>query len=85
MKYVLSILGIIASFYMIYYREKVGDMLGEAEWMRKVGGVYMIVVLIAVAIFFWSIAELTGTTNILFAPLRYMIPGLREPMDAPDF
>lgn len=73
----LAIFGIVGSLFLIKYRERVGEMLGEADWMAKVGGVYNFVVIIAVFIFFWSIASLTGTTNILFKPLLYIIPGMR--------
>jgi len=76
MKYILTLAGIFGSFAMMYWREPVGNMLGEADWMRKVGGVYNLIVIIALLIFFWSIAELTGTTDILFRPLLYLIPGL---------
>ena len=61
---------------MFKYRERIGDAVGEADWMRKIGGVYAVVMIVALVIFFWSIAELTGTTDILFRPLLYLIPGL---------
>lgn len=60
---------------LIKYRERVGDMLGEAEWMRYVGGVYNFVVIIAIFIFFWSVASLTGTQKIFFAPLYWLVGG----------
>ncbi len=75
MRTFLSILGIVASFFLLKYRQKTGDAIGEAEWMKKLGGVYMVVAIVAVLIFFWSVAELTGTTDIMFAPLRRLIPG----------
>ena len=74
MHYVLSILGIIGSFFLLKYRERVGDMIGEADWMRKVGGVYMIVIFIGLFIFLWSVAELTNTTDLLFYPLYAIMP-----------
>ena len=40
MEYVLAIGGIIASFFMVKYREYVGDCLGEPEWSTKIGGIY---------------------------------------------
>ena len=82
MKYVLSLLGIAASFYLIKYREKVGDIFGEAEWMQRIGGVHLIVVYVAIFIFFWSLATLTGTTSIFFGPLLWLFPGMRgAPVD----
>ena len=79
----LSLLGIILSFVLIKYREKAGDTIGEADWMNKVGGVYNLMIILGILIFFWSIATLTGTTQFLFSPLRYLIPGLpdRSPPD----
>ena len=75
MHIVLSLVGIVGSFFLIKEREKVGDMFGEAEWMRKVGGVYNVVVICALFIFFWSLAELTGTTDVLFGWVRNFFPG----------
>ncbi len=76
MGWILPILGIAGSVGLVYYRETIGNMIGEADWMRKVGGVYLVIVYIAVFIFFWSLAELTGTTDVLFGPIRNNIPGL---------
>ncbi|TSC79127.1 MAG: hypothetical protein G01um101425_764 [Candidatus Peregrinibacteria bacterium Gr01-1014_25] len=75
MRYILSIIGMIGSFYLIKFREPLGDMIGETEVMRKLGGVYTVIVIIACVIFFWSLAELTNTTHLLFAPLRFLFPG----------
>lgn len=75
MKYLLSLLGIAFSIAIIKYREPIGDMFGEQDWMQKVGGVYNVIVLTGILIFFWCIAELTGTRDIFFAPLTFLIPG----------
>ena len=75
---ILSLIGIIGAFYLIKNREQIGNMLGEAEWMKNAGGIYTIIVFVAVLIFFWSIAELTGTTNMFFTPLRYLFPSQYE-------
>lgn len=71
----LYILGIAASVAMIKYREKLGDIIGDAEWMQYVGGVYNAVIIAAVLLFFWSIAGLTGTTNIFLYPLTWIFGG----------
>lgn len=76
--------GLIGPFVLITYRERIGDMIGEADWMRKVGGVYYVVVYVAVIIFFWTLAELTGTTSVLFAPLRSLSPAF-QPLSSPTF
>jgi hypothetical protein len=75
LRYILIFTGMFGSFFMIYYRQKVGDMFGEADWMRKVGGIYNVIVFIAIFVFFWSIAELTGTTSLLFRPFLMLFPG----------
>ncbi len=72
--YVLSLIGIIGAFYILKYRQQVGDMVGEADWMKSIGGIYNIIILVAILIFFWSIAELTNTTDVLFSPLRMLLP-----------
>lgn len=82
MSYILPIIGMIGSLFLLKYRERVGEMLGEAEWMQKVGGVYNVVIIIAILLFFWSVAALTGTTDILFRPLIHLIPGL-QPAEQP--
>ena len=84
MGYILPIIGIVGSFFLLKYREAIGNIMGEAEWMRKVGGVYNVVIIVAIFIFFWSLAELTGTTQILFSPLLWLIPGL-HPATQTDF
>ncbi len=76
--------GIIGPFFMIKYREMVGDFIGEAEWMKKVGGVYTVVIIVAVFLFFWTIAEVTGTTGVLFSPLRNLSPAF-QPEAPPVF
>ena len=72
----LEICGMIVAILMIKYREKIGDAIGDAEWMRYVGGVYNCIIIFAVFLFFWSIAALTGTQHILFAPLTWFFGGL---------
>lgn len=69
MKYLLSILGLVLSVVLLKYRERAGDMIGEADWMHYVGGVYNFIILVSVALFFWSIATLTGTGHIFMAPI----------------
>ena len=75
MDIILSLIGIASSILLIKYRERMGDMIGDAYWMRHVGGVYNLIIIFAVFIFFWSIAELTGTTDIILEPLKWLVPG----------
>lgn len=78
-RYILSIIGIVASFFLVKYRGRVGEITGEAEWMKKVGGVYNVIVIVAIVIFFWSIATITGTTDIFLKPVSYILPISRDP------
>ena len=74
----LSLIGIVGSFFLIKYREVIGNTMGEAAWMSKVGGVYNVVIIVAVCLFFWSVATLTGTSDIFFQPLLWLIPGAKK-------
>lgn len=73
----LSIIGMIGAFFLLKYRQKVGDMIGEADWMLKLGGVYNVIIIFSIFIFFWGLATLTGTSDFLFGWIRYIIPGLQ--------
>lgn len=77
-EYVLPILGIVFSVALIKYRERVGDVFGEPDWLRPVGGIYLALVYLAVFIIIWSIATLTGTTDVLFGPVLWLFPTLRS-------
>ena len=74
MRFILGIIGILFGATLITYREAVGDMLGQPAWADKVGGIYNVVVIIGVLMFFWSIAYMTNTQDIFFAPLFYFLP-----------
>jgi len=79
----LGLIGIVVSFLLIKYREMIGDMLGEADWMHFVGGSRGAVLIVALLIFFWSIASMTGTQDMFLAPILWLIPGGRQqPVDA---
>lgn len=71
----VQLCGIALGVLIIKYRQQIGDQIGDADWMRYVGGVYNFVILLGVLVFFWSIATLTGTADILFAPLFWIIGG----------
>lgn len=59
---------------MIRYREGLGDIIGQADWMRKVGGNLGVIMIVSVLLFFFGIAKMTGTTNIFLAPLKFLLP-----------
>lgn len=73
--WLLEICGIALGVLMIKYREKIGEQIGDANWMRYVGGVYNFVIILGVLVFFFSIASLTNTTHIFFAPLIWFFGG----------
>ncbi len=84
MQYVLAIIGVVAAFFLLKYRQRIGDEIGEADWMLKVGGVYNCIIILSVFIFFWSFTTLTGTSDMFFGWVKYLIPGLNRsaPADA---
>ncbi len=79
MHILLAIIGLITSIAMLKYRERIGDFMGEADWMKYTGGVYNFVIILALFLFFWSIATMTGTTDLLFEPFLYLLPGAANP------
>lgn len=74
-----GLFGIAFAVVLIKYRESVANLIGEASWMQKVGGVYNFVILVAVGIFLFSLAAITGTTEIFFAPVLWLLPGGNTP------
>ncbi len=76
MTIVLGILGMAFGVVMIKYREAVGDMLGSADWMKYVGGNYMLPVWLGIFFFFYSFAYMTGTMDFFLSPLISFIPGM---------
>ncbi len=68
-----GILAIAAAFALIKYREKVVGFTGKFAWAEKYlgsGGTYNLMVIIAVILFFWGVAKMTGTMDVLLGPLR---------------
>ena len=74
MQYTLGFIGIIVGCLLIKFRQRVGDEFGDPDWAAKVGGMYNVVIIVAVFIFFWSIATITGTTDFLLAPILNALP-----------
>lgn len=62
------------SYFIIRYRESIGNSLGEQEWMHPIGGIYGVVVVVGILIFFWSLATITGTQDFFFTPIRWILP-----------
>ena len=71
----LGLFGIIASFFMVKYRERIGEMLGDPEWAGSVGGIYNVIVIMAIILMFWGITALTGTGDVLLNPIMNVMPG----------
>lgn len=70
----LALIGLVGSIALVIYRERVADSIGAGEWMEYVGGVYNFVIIVAVFIFFFSLATLTGTLDFFLAPVRWILP-----------
>ncbi len=69
-----GLFGIVFSYCIIRYREPIGAMIGDPEWAGKVGGIYNVLIIVGIFIFFWSVASLSGTTDIFFAPILMFLP-----------
>ena len=69
-----GIVGILFGYAIIRYREAIGNALGDPDWAAKVGGIYNLLIIVGILIFFWSLAYMTGTLGILFAPLMMIFP-----------
>ncbi len=81
LRYALIAAGLIGPFFMIIYRESIGDLMGEPSWTKIFGGIYAVVVFLAIFIFFWTIAEMTNSTDVLFHGLLYLVGGGPEHKD----
>ncbi len=85
MQIIFGLAGIIGSFFLMKYRQQAGDIIGEAEWMKKIGGVYNVIIIASLIMFFWSLAYMTGTLDYLFLPIRSVVPGLQPQEPQPVF
>lgn len=85
MRILLGFFGMVCSLFLLKYRERVGDMIGDAEWMNKLGGIYNIVIIFAVLLFFFSIATMTGTQEIFLTPILWLLPGVGNNAGIQDF
>ena len=72
----LGLLGMLAGIAVIKYREAVGDLFGDAEWTKYVGGPYNMAIIVGILLFFFSLAKMTGTTDFFLNPLKFLIPGV---------
>ncbi|MDD4287666.1 MAG: hypothetical protein PHO20_06140 [Candidatus Peribacteraceae bacterium] len=70
----LGFVGIVSSIALIIYRERAAEMIGAAEWMDNLGGVYNVIIITAIFIFFFSVAALTGTLDFFLTPVRWLLP-----------
>lgn len=75
MRIFFGLIGILFGYAIIRYREQIGNALGDPEWAGKVGGIYNVLIIVGIFIFFWSLAVLTNTTDILFLPIVRLFPG----------
>lgn len=74
----LPFLGIVFAFILIRYREQIGDVFGDPDWLSAIGGIHYTIVYIAIFIIFWSIAVMTDTTHVLFKPVLWLFPTLSQ-------
>lgn len=67
MHFVYGILGMILSFYIVKYREKIVNMTGKFDWAEKyLGSTYNAIFLIGVLVFCISFLFFVGEEQLLF-------------------
>ena len=75
MKYFLILIGYILAFCLIKFRQQIGDNFGEPAWADRIGGIYNLMIILGVILFFWCTAAITGTTKIFLYPLYIVLGG----------
>ncbi len=78
MNFFLGLLAIIFGGCLVKFREAWADAIGEPAWASKVGGMQIVMVICGVLMCFWGLAIITGTSDIFFAPIMNLIPGLNR-------
>lgn len=66
---ILGLIGIALSFFIIKFRRMIGDTIGDAPWMQRVGGIFTITIFAAMGIFLWSLLMIFGLENAFLGPL----------------
>lgn len=74
MSFFLGLLAIAFGVAIIKYREQVGEAVGDPAWAGKVGGIYNVLIIFGIFMCFWGLATITGTSDILFAPILGLFP-----------
>lgn len=69
-----GLIGILFGYAIIRYREPIGNSIGDPEWASKIGGIFNLLIIVGIFIFFWSLAYMTGTLGILFLPIVSLFP-----------
>ncbi len=70
MSFILSLIGLIAPYFLVKYRDKIIEITGKFGWAEKYlgqGGSYTAVVLFAIFLFLFSLLYITGNEGILFS------------------
>lgn len=70
----LGLIGIGLGFVLIKYREQAGDLFGDPAWAGKIGGIYNVMIIVGILMFFWGVAMVTNTQDILFSPIINLFP-----------
>ena len=60
-------MAICLSLFIIKNRESLGNTIGEAEWMQKIGGIYYVLVYCAIMLFVGGFTVMFGLQNQIVA------------------
>lgn len=71
MNIIYGLLGLGLAYGLVRYREYIGQALGRVEWADKwIGGVYNLVVLVAIGLAIFSLLMIFGLEEIIFGNLK---------------
>jgi hypothetical protein len=83
-----GIIAIILAFFLLKYREQVVSFTGKFAFAEKYlgqGGTYRLMVILAVLVFIWGVASMTGTTDVFLSPLTFFLNAGRIPQKGGEF
>ena len=70
MNIVYGLLGLGFAYLLVRYREFIGDILGNMEWAKWVGGIYNVIVMVAIILAIFSLLFIFGLEEQLFGGIR---------------
>ena len=70
MNVIYGLLGLGFSYLLVKYRRYIGDAMGNMQWTKWVGGIYNVIVIVAVIVAIFSLLFMFGLEESLFGGIR---------------